>query len=326
LPSWKISPSPSPRFKAHDFVCAALSTLFAAFSLVWPNTGSLRVAGVDCARGYLAAPAFLGLAGFSLLAPRLEAWASRGAGRGLGGLVAFLRTYYPQAFLAFFFTESILLSSQALGGVSHDAFFEAADQRIFGFQPAREFSRALGSPPWLNELMFGAYFAYFVFMIFAVWIPFLKGDRREGERQVFVVISIVAVVCAWYVFYRVQGPKYWLPDLKRSWYDAIGGGLFVGLFQLSLAKATLSGAAFPSTHVILTLTTLAFSYRNDRRYFFLYLPFAALILCSTVYIYAHWATDVLGGILVAAVLVPLFYRLFPKAEALAVRLSPYPSV
>jgi membrane-associated phospholipid phosphatase len=317
-----VSGSPTSsacRLKAHDLVWASLSLLFAAFSLAWPHTG--EIGGSAFARGYPMAAAFLAVAAFSLLSPLAE---SRLGGRGARPtrIAGFVRTYYPQAFIALFFTEAILLSSQALGGASHDAFFEAADLAIFGFQPAREFSRSLGSPPLLNEIMFGAYFTYFAFMVFSVWIPFLKGDRAEGERQVFALTATMALVFVWYVFFRVEGPKYWLPDLRNSWYDGIKGGLFVRLFQHSLAKATLSGAAFPSTHVILTLTTLALAYRNDRRFFALYLPVALLIVCSTVYIYAHWASDVIGGILVAALLPTLFYRLYPRADALAARLSP----
>jgi membrane-associated phospholipid phosphatase len=325
------SASSLARFKAHDLVWAFLALLFAAFSLAWPGTGSVRIGQALVARGYLLAAAFLAVAAFSLLARRLEGAprlpAEAGASKSaLARLAAFVRTYYPQAFIALFFSESILLSSQALGGRSHDDLFAAADEAVFGFQPAREFSRSLGSPPWLNEIMFGAYFAYFAFMVFAIWIPYFKGNRAEGERQIFVVAATMAVVCVWYVFFRVQGPKYWLPDLRDAWYDGIGGGLFVNLFQQSLAKATLSGAAFPSTHVILTLTTLGLAYRNDRRYFLVYLPVAALILLSTVYIYAHWATDVLGGMLVAAILPPLFYRLYGRADALARRLSPGPGL
>jgi membrane-associated phospholipid phosphatase len=321
-----VSVASAYRLKAHDLVWAPLSLLFAACSLAWPFTGSPS-GGAPFPRGYLIAAAFLAIAAFSLLAPRLEAFASRRAAEGggredrLGALAAFVRIYYPQAFFALFFSEAILLSSQVLGGISHDDLFEAADLAIFGFQPAREFSRSLGSPPLLNEIMFGAYFFYFAFMVYSVWIPFFRGDRAEGERQVFAIVATMAPVLVWYLLFRVQGPKYWLPDLRESWYDGIKGGLFVRLFQHSLAKATLSGAAFPSTHVILTLTTLAFAYRNDRRFFALYVPVAVLILCSTVYIYAHWAVDILGGALIAAALPPLFYRLYPKADALAARLS-----
>jgi membrane-associated phospholipid phosphatase len=273
--------------------------------------------------------AFLGIAASSLLAGRLEsafsakadAMASEKGAGVLRGVASFVRTYYPQPLIAVFFPESILLSAQALGGLSHDDFFMAADQAIFGFQPAREFSRTFGHLPWLNEIMFGVYIAYFAFMVFAIWIPYFKGDRAEGERQIFVVATMMAVVSVWYVFFRVQGPKYWLPDLREAWYDGFTGGFFVGLFQNTLSHATLSGAAFPSTHVILTLTTLALAFRNDRRFFAFYVPVAVLILCSTVYIYAHWAVDILGGIAFVAIFAPLFYHLYPKADSLALRLS-----
>jgi len=135
----------------------------------------------------------------------------------------------------------------------------------------------------------------------------------------------MALVSTWYVFFRVQGPKYWLPDLRTAWYTAFEGGLFVRLFQNTLAATTLSGAAFPSTHVILTLTTLGLAQKNDKRLFALYLPVACLILVSTVYIRAHYATDVLGGALVAATLSPLCYSAYGRADRLAARLSFYVS-
>jgi membrane-associated phospholipid phosphatase len=273
--------------------------------------------------------AFLAIAAFSLLAGRLESAIAerasrlppRKSARALRGLAGLLRTFYPQAFVALFFTESILLSAKAFGGISHDDFFMAADQTLFGFQPAREFHRLFGGSPLLNEIMFGAYFAYFAFMVTAIWLPFIKGNRAEAERQMFVVAALTAITCLWYVLFRVQGPKYWLPDLEAAWYDGLEGGLFVGLFKRTIANATLSGAAFPSTHVILTLTTLGFAFRNDRRYFLAYLPVAVAICCSTVYIYAHWATDALGGIAVAALLAPLFYRLYGAALRVIDRLD-----
>jgi membrane-associated phospholipid phosphatase len=315
------------RLRPHDLVWASVSLLFALFSLLWHDTGIIRAGGLSLPRGFALAAAYLCVAALSLLAPLVQPLASRLAGpegdaasaKGLGlaararrlgsRLLLFLRTYYPQAFFALFFTDAILLSAQAFGGHSHDDFFAAADFAIFGFQPAREFSRLLGSVAWINEIMYFAYFSYFAFMVIAVWIPYLKGDRAEGERQLFAVSATFAVVCVWYVFFRVQGPKYWLPDLRQAWYDGIDGGFFVDLFKRSLAKTTLSGAAFPSMHVILTLTTLTLAFRNDRRFFALYLPVALLILCATIYIFAHWVTDILGGVIVALVLPPLFYAL-----------------
>jgi PAP2 superfamily. len=315
------------RLKPHDLCFAGLSLLFAAFSLLWPDSGESPLAGLGIARGYAMAVAYLGLAALCLLMPLLvpaaarigAAW-TRGERRPRGTLAtaaSFVRSYYSELFISLFFTDAILLSARAFGGAPHDAFFAACDQAIFGCQPARELEAALGSRPWVNELMFGSYFAYFAFMAATVWIPFFKGEREEGFRQIFVVAALTALTCVWYVFFRVEGPKYWLADLRASGYGSFEGGPFVGLFQRTLAHATLSGAAFPSTHVILTLTTLGLAWRNDKRYFAVYLPFGCAILLATVYIRAHWATDVLGGALVATLVSPVLYRSYGAADAFA---------
>jgi membrane-associated phospholipid phosphatase len=307
---------PAYRLKSHDIVEALLALVFAVFSLLWPDTGLLAIGGATIARGYILAVVYIAIAGLALLMPLLES--------KIGGpILAFVHTYYPLAFISLFFTDSILLSAQAFGGFSHDAFFAQADQTLFGYQPSRELSRAFGSHAWINELMFGAYFGYFFFMVFSIWIPFFKGNREEGERQVFTVQTVMGIACIWYVFFRVQGPKYWLPDLKAAWYYDIKGGLFVSLFKRSLAHATLSGAAFPSTHVILTLTTLGFAFRNDKRYFAVYLPVACLIVLATVYTYQHYAIDALGGIVIAATLSPLVYRLCGPIDRLAASQSKF---
>ena len=312
------------RLRPHDLVTAVLALLFALFSLAWPGTGTTNLFGAAFSRGFFMAAVYLVVALLSLSFPLIETALTR-RGKAFARIAGFVHTYYPEAFIALFFTDSILLSAQVMGGYSHDPFFVAADQAIFGCQPSRELAPALGSQPWINELMFGSYFAYFAFMTSTLWIPYVKGEREEGERQMFVVAAVMALVSTWYVFFRVQGPKYWLPDLRTAWYTAFEGGLFVRLFQNTLAATTLSGAAFPSTHVILTLTTLGLAQKNDKRLFALYLPVACLILVSTVYIRAHYATDVLGGALVAATLSPLCYSAYGRADRLAARLSFYVS-
>src|SRR5208337_4260241 len=114
------------RLKAHDLVLALLSIIFAVFSLAWPQTGSLILGGAAVPRGYPMAALYLCIAALSLLVPLAASRLPTRAGvRGrLASALDFLRTYYPQAFFALFFTDAILLSAQALGGVSHDAFFE----------------------------------------------------------------------------------------------------------------------------------------------------------------------------------------------------------
>jgi membrane-associated phospholipid phosphatase len=299
--------------EAQDLVLGVGALLFALFSVIWPDTGMSSLLGRAAPRGYPVAVAFLAIALISLvIAPRIEA-------RSSNPFLLFLRRFYPQAFCAAFFTESILLSSRAMDGFSHDAFFAAADQALFGFQPSVEFSRALGMHSWVNEIMFGAYFVYFALLTVTPWIAWLKGYKGEAARQIYVFTTVFILVDIFYVFFRVQGPKYWFPELNAAWYDHFEGGFFVVFFQRLFANTTLSGAAFPSTHVMLTFLTLSFARRLDRRLFAAYLPISILIILSTVYIYAHYAVDAAGGALFAIILSRIAEVARPSLEGLCRR-------
>ncbi len=303
--------SPEP----HDLVIAASSSVFAFMSFAFPNTGVLPVLGTPTPRGYVMGAVFVLFAAASLLAGLLPP-------SNRPKFLSFLRLFYPQAFLVLFFTESILLSSLVFGGVSHDAAFAAADQWIFGFQPAREFHKLFESSAFVNELMYGAYFFYFVLLIVTPWLAWLLGRREEAKRFLFVSVVAMVTLSTFYIFFRVQGPKYWFADLHDAWYDGIPGGIFVAFFQGLFSTAVLSGAAFPSTHVAMTAVTAYIACKIDRRLLAPYLVASFFILASTVYIYAHYFVDILGGLAYAALAVPIASRLYPVALKLAARVGP----
>jgi membrane-associated phospholipid phosphatase len=253
-------------------------------------------------RGYLLAAIFAASGALVLYLGRRDFSASP-------RLIRFLRCYYPQIYFAPLFTESIILSRQAMGGFSHDSFFARLDGLVFGFQPAREFSGALGQFPWCNEIMFGAYFSFYFILVLTPWIPWLRGDEAEGERESAILAGFMLVVYVFYVFFRVVGPKHYLPDLIAVGYGRLRGGFFTYLEGGILSAAITTGAAFPSSHVAVSLMMTSFIARTERRLLPLYVLDVILIGLATIYIYAHWAADVAGGILAAALLVPLFSRL-----------------
>jgi len=282
------------------------SSIFAIASFAFPDTGSLGLFGSQVPRGYVMGAAFTLFAAAAILAGLLPP-------SNQPKFLSFFRLFYPQAFLVLFFTESIMLSSRVFGGVSHDAAFAAADQWIFGFQPAREFHKVFESSAFVNELMYGSYFLYFVLLIVTPWAAWLMGRREEAKKLLFVSVVAMVTLSTFYIFYRVQGPKYYFTDLREAWYDGIEGGIFVSFFQRLFSTAMLSGAAFPSTHVAMTAVTGYIAYRTDRRLLPFYAVASIFILSSTVYIYAHYFVDVLGGLAYALVAVPLISRTYPLA-------------
>ena len=56
-------------------------------------------------------------------------------------------------------------------------------------------------------------------------------------------------------------------------------------------------AAFPSSHVSITVVLLLIAWCNGlRKVFWVMVPFAVLLFFSTVYIRAHYAIDALAGL------------------------------
>jgi membrane-associated phospholipid phosphatase len=290
------------RPEPHDIWSAALLLVFALFSLIWPNTGTIVLSTWAIPRGCLMA-ALLALSG--ALALFLGSRDFSASPR----FIRFLRCFYPQIFFAPLFTESIILSGLAMGGSTHDAYFARLDRLVFGFQPAREFSAAFGQLPWCNEIMFGAYFSFYLMLVLTPWIPWLRGDEAEGERESSILAGFMLVVYVFYVFFRVVGPKHYLPDLITLGYGGLRGGFFTSLEGGILSATITTGAAFPSSHVAVSLMMTYFIARTERRLLPLYALDVGLIALATIYIYAHWVADVVGGIFAAALLVPLFSRL-----------------
>jgi membrane-associated phospholipid phosphatase len=297
--------SPEPQ----DLVVAAASVIFASASFALPDTGTLGVLGKTLPRGLVMGPVFLVAAVAAGLAGFLPSSAKP-------GFFPFIRLFYPQALIPVFFDESILLSARAFGGAYHDAAFAAADQWIFGFQPAREFHKAFMSSPAVNELMFASYFLFYVVLTATPWIAWLSGKREEGRSQLFISLTSMLAASTFYIFFRVMGPKYFLPDLREAWYGGFKGGFFVAFFQGLFSATVLSGAAFPSTHVALTAISARSAWRTDRRLLPAYLVAGALIMTATIYIYAHYFVDVLGGLAYAALAAPVLSRAYPRLRGL----------
>ena len=294
------APRQAYRPKPHDLWSAALFFAFALFSLLWPDTGSIAITGRGLPRGYLVATILAASGAVALLL----------GGRDFSGTprpVRFFRCFYPQIFFGPLFTESIILSGPAMGGRTHDPFFSRLDGLVFGYQPAMDFSAAFGHAPWVNEVMFASYFSFYMVMAVTPWIPWMRGDEAEGEREVSILAGFMLVVYVFYVFFRVVGPKHYFPNLDN--YAALRGGFFTHLEGGILSAATTTGAAFPSSHVAVSLMMTSFVAKTARRILPLYILDSCLIALATIYLYAHWAVDVAGGIVAAALLVPLFARL-----------------
>ncbi|HAE21763.1 MAG TPA: hypothetical protein DCG47_05495 [Spirochaetaceae bacterium] len=152
--------------------------------------------------------------------------------------------------------------------------------------------------------MFGSYFSYYVILAITPWLPWLRGDEREAEREISFLSAYMLIVFSFYVFFRVQGPKYWVPELAAIGYADFIGGPITTFMRSVLGASVLSGAAFPSSHAAGSLILCFFIAKTQRAILPLYVLLMILISLSAVYIRAHWAVDIIGGLVVALALMP----------------------
>jgi len=87
--------------------------------------------------------------------------------------------------------------------------------------------------------------------------------------------------------------------------DTADSGIFSRAVKLVQYYGEHPTGAFPSSHVAMVVIFLYLSFMNIRWLFWIILPLFVLILMATVYIKAHYAIDVIAGLLSA----PIVYYL-----------------
>jgi membrane-associated phospholipid phosphatase len=216
----------------------------------------------------------------------------------------FVRYVFPFAMVSYWYPETYYLNEGVL--VSNlDPFFDIADRVLFGCSPAMEFS-AHCSSPLMSELMYFGYFSYFlIFLLLFASLYFRRS--AAAERAMFVTLCSFFMFYLIFVFVPVKGPQFHYPaeDVKVP-----DGYFFSSLMRSIQASGEKPTGAFPSSHVGMTLIALAFIRRYLRRMFLPVLPVAAALTASTVYIKAHYLTDVIAAFIAAPALFVLSSMIF----------------
>lgn len=233
-----------------------------------------------------------------------------------------LREFYP-IFLFFGLYGETVVMNRMMATPRLDPWLVRADHALLGFQPAEVFPLAFAHPLF-SEFMHLSYLSYHL-MIGGLGL-WLSIRNLAAFRHFVTVVSLVFYACyATYVFVPAVGPRVlFAATPERAQFVAHYGReprptpapaadrWAQRTFAFVEEHGDIAGAAFPSSHVAVALVTTWFSWRYLRPLRWLHGFFALTILFSTVYTRAHYAVDVLGGVVAAAVL-------FPAAQALYTR-------
>ena len=241
-------------------------------------------------------------------------------------ILRFLRHFYPVLLYSGFYAETGALDQMFIQGFL-DPVVIGWDQAIFGFQPSLLFMQKL---PYLlvSEIFYLSYFSYYL-MIGGIGFILYLHDRQHFFHYLSVVSFVFYVCYLLFIFLPVIGPPvffrtipgYSLPaslqPLVGSVHDpaSVQAGIFYRIMKWIYEVFEAPGAAIPSSHVAVALTTVFFSFQYIRSIRWVHLGLALLLCLATVYCHYHYASDVLAGAAVAAVLIPIGNRLYFKLDS-----------
>lgn len=214
-------------------------------------------------------------------------------------LFQFIRNAYPLILFGFFYAETDYLNN-LLFSSNLDSLVEKLELTIFGFHPSIVFSKSMPQV-WFSELMNFGYFSYYaLILLLPLWLWF---KENESFTYTIFIITFSFYIFYWvFILFPVAGPQFYLDESFRI---IPNSGLFRFLVRFAEWLGEGPTAAFPSSHVGIMVVMAMLSYRYAKALLPFYISFGILICFSTIYIKAHYAVDVIGGIVVA----PLLYVL-----------------
>jgi len=251
--------------------------------------------------------------------------------RGAAGkVVEFVRWFYPVMLYTAFYRETGALNLMFVPDYV-DPFFVRLEQRIFGTQPSVTFMEWLPYR-WVGEVFYLAYFSYYV-MIVGTGIALFVRSRPQFQHYVAVVSFTFYMCYLLYIFLPVMGPRVFLREIEgyrlpeelqalagdTTFPVAVQQGVMYQVMGFIYRNFEAPGAAFPSSHVALALTTVYFSFRYLRPIRYPHAVMAFLLCAATVYCRYHYVVDVVAGVLTASLLVPLGNRLYWRFSGAAER-------
>lgn len=242
-----------------------------------------------------------------------------------GGILGFVRDFYPILLLSLLWRELGWINQMFVSSYQ-DAIFVAWDQVLFGTQPSvKLMDRFPGR--WTGEVFYGAYFSYYL-MIVGVGAALYWRCRGQFRHYLSVLVTVLFACYLVYLVLPVIGARvfaheftgYRLPEglcditWPHPYPESVTQGWMYGLMGILYRHFEVDGAAFPSSHVAVSLCTLTFSWRYLRRVRYLHLVMFVLLCISTVYCRYHYAVDVFAGLLYGGAWCWLGERLYRRLE------------
>ncbi|MGH9399844.1 MAG: phosphatase PAP2 family protein [Thermoanaerobaculia bacterium] len=217
-----------------------------------------------------------------------------------------LVNFYGAAFLPILFNV-LGPFIEALWGGPRDDLLIAADRALFGVDVTIWMERFV--TPLANSYFALAYTTYYFFALTLGGLLWAF-RRADGRRFFFTIVLAYHVSYAGYFVIPGLGPRFTMADRQTVSVHDTGVSKAVDdtLNWLERTKYDV----FPSGHTMIAVATLLVAWKRFRKAFWFFLPVAVSLVISTVYCRYHYAIDVIAGIALAPIVVPLGDGLYDR--------------
>jgi membrane-associated phospholipid phosphatase len=282
----------------------ALTSLFAAALVVvgLARFGSLEDRGVLLRMGLVA------------LVPAGAAWL-RARHPNPSKNLQILLDYYVIACVVVIF-DGLGPLIRAVNPVDKDPALIAFDRWLTGGDPTVALERF--ATPFLSDVL-TFFYALYYFHPIVLGVLVARDDRarppesREFGRYAFTMVFVFFVSYVGYFLVPAVGPRFAVQHSGPLPRGAVARVIDDTLNTLESNKRD----CFPSGHTMVVTAVLLEAARRSRKTFWIFLPFAVGLVAATVFCRYHYVADVLAGLALAFVAVPV-------GNALYARLRPSP--
>lgn len=222
--------------------------------------------------------------------------------RGLDNWYGFIANWYPLILILFFYSELGVINLAS--GEIYDVYLQSAEEYIFGGQVSMLWVRNWPDPvlSWFLNI---SYAMYYFMVVGAPMLVSHKVGYRQGQHILLMIIITFYISYSIFLIVPTAGPLYLFPPVDNSATQTLAAKLV----SLILTLGDAWGSAFPSCHVAVTIVLTFGAMLYSRRIGLFLLPFMLMLILATVYGQIHYAVDVLGGIVLAFVVLMFRNRL-----------------
>jgi membrane-associated phospholipid phosphatase len=229
------------------------------------------------------------------------------AARTIRWVHGLLREAYPMAFLAYFFV-AVTFFDTVIFKDDLDPWFMSMETSLFGSVPSSWLMLKYDSL-LLSEILHGSYVLYYATIPgLALWL--YVNNRKALPEYVAVAMFIFYVTCITYIILPVVGGRF--DPATKAMTEAFRHGPFTRIMAFIYSTSDHAGAAFPSTHAIVSIVIALTARRHAKPIAPALSVNAALIMLATIYCGYHYVADLAGALVYVAVLYPMALKVYGR--------------